>query len=195
MNEENILQDTIEMVKDAQKQEKFSLTEVIKGRGYPSKEVTVYTDAEAAFQLVELEDQMNNLKNDKEKYAELEKEAEKIASRVQESALTFTMRGVSQSVVEEITAEANKIYGKPSEETDDAWFRFYATSLVAKNTVKVVNAKGEVDDSDFSYEHMLEVRNNLPADAWSVLVATMQKLTLASGYFKGLTDAGFLPKS
>lgn len=195
MSEENILQETIDMVKDAQKQEKFSLTEVIKGRGYPTKEVTVYTDAQGAFELVELEEQMNAIKNDNEKYSELEKKAEEVAKRVQGSALIFTMRGVSQDVVETVTSEANRVYGKPNEETDDDWFKFYATSLVARNVVKVTNAKGEVDDSDFTYEHMLEVRNNLPADAWSVLVATMQKLTLASGYFKGLTDSGFLPKS
>jgi len=199
MSEENILQETIEMVKDAQKQEKFSLTEAIKGRGYPSKEVTIYTDAEAAFELVELEDQMKNLGVDQnDKYSELEEKAQELSERVRNSKLVFTMRGVGQGVVEQITADANKTYGKPTgdgEGAGDDWFRFYATSLVAENVVKVVDAEGKIDDHKFTYEDMLEVRNNIPSDAWSILVATMQKLTLASGYFKGLTDAGFLPKS
>jgi len=195
MSEENILQETLDMVKDAQKQEKFSLTEVIKGRGYPTKEVTVYTDAQGAFELVELEDRMLQITEASDEYKELEEKAQELAERVQDSALVFTMRGVSQDVVERITEQANKIYGKPGEASDDDWYKFYATSLVAQNVVKVKNAKGEVDDTEFTYEHMLEIRNNLPGDAWSILVATMQKLTLASGYFKGLTDAGFLPKS
>jgi len=199
MSEEKILEETIEMVKEAQKQEKFSLTDVIKGRGYPTKEVTIYTDAAGAFELVELEEQMKKIgASDQAKYDELEAKAQELAESVQKSKLTFTMRGVGQGIVEQVVEEANKTYGTPNGEEDsngDDWFKFYATSLVAENVVKVTDASGKVDDSKFSYEEMLEVRNNIPADAWSVLVATMQKLTLASGYFKGLTDAGFLPKS
>lgn len=198
MSEEKILEETIQLVKDAQKSNVFSLSDAIKGRAFPQKEVTVYTDSAAAFELVQLEDQMNRIgPSDAKKYKELEDEAEALANRVKNSALIFSMRGVGQGVVEQITSIADVTYkgGDPQSEATDEWFRFYVTSLVAKNIYKVTDSEGNVDASEFSYENILEVRNNLPADSWGLLVATMQQLTLASGFFKGLTDAGFLPKS
>jgi len=195
MSEENITEETLEMVKEAQKPSTFNLAEVIKGRGYPSKDVTVYTDAEAAFELVEIEDQMNELTEVDE---ELQAKADELAERVQKSKLTFHMRGVGQGEVERISDKADQLYKKPDLKEEDYssdWFKYYITSLVASNIVRVTDADGNVDESHFEYEDMLTVRNNLPGDSWGLLVTTMQKLTLASGYFKGLTDAGFLPKS
>lgn len=198
MSEEKIIEETIEMVKDAQKPGVFNLADAIKGRAFPEKEVTVYTDSGAAFELVQLEDEMNRIgSSDPKKYEELEAKAEELAKRVQKSALLFTMRGVGQGVVEQVTQVADATYkaGNNQAEATDEWFRFYVTSLVAKNLVKVTDSEGNVDQREFNYEDILEVRNSLPAESWSLLVATMQQLTLASGFFKGLTDAGFLPKS
>lgn len=195
MSEENITEETLEMVKEAQKPSTFNLAEVIKGRGYPSKDVTVYTDAEAAFELIEIEDQMNQLT---EVDKELEAKAEELAERVQKSQLVFHMRGVGQGEVERINDKADQLYKKPDLKEEDYssdWFKYYITALVASNIVRVTDADGNVDESHFEYDDLVEVRNNLPADSWGLLVSTMQKLTLASGYFKGLTDAGFLPKS
>lgn len=198
MSEEKLTEETLEMVKEAQKQSTFNLAEVIKGRGYPSKDVTVYTDAEAAFELIEIEDQMIEMTEADDEYKKLEARAEELAERVQKSKLTFHMRGIGQGEVERITEKADQLYKKPKTEDEEYgsdWFKFYVTSLVASNVVKVTDADGNVDESHFEYEDMLTVRNNLPGDSWGLLVSTMQKLTLATGYFKGLTDAGFLPKS
>ena len=198
MSEEKIIAETIEMVKEAQKPGVFNLADAIKGRAFPQKDVTVYTDSASAFELVQLEDEMMRIgSSDQKNYDELEKQAQELAAKVQESALVFTMRGVGQGVVEQITQVADATYkgGNNQSEMTDEWFRLYVTSLVAKNVLKVTDSAGNVDDREFTYEDMLEVRNGLPADSWGILVATMQQLTLASGFFKGLTDAGFLPKS
>jgi len=198
MSEEKLTEETLKMVKEAQSKSTFNLAEVIKERGYPSKEITIYTDAEAAFDLVEIEDKMNQMTESGDEYAELEKQANELAEAVQKSQLTFVMRGVGQGVVERIVEKADKLYKKPDANEDEYatdWFKYYITSLVASNVVKVIDADGNVDESHFEYEEMLEIRNNLPSDSWGLLVSTMQKLTLATGYFKGLTDAGFLPKS
>ena len=198
MSEQKLTEETLNMVKEAQEKSTFNLAEVIKGRGYPTKEVTIYTDAEAAFDLVELENKMNEIKEDTEEYAELEKKANELAEAVRASKLIFVMRGVGQGEVERIVEKADKLYKKPDSDEDEYatdWFKYYITSLVASNLVKVIDPDGNVDESHFEYEEMIEIRNNLPSDSWGLLVSTMQKLTLATGYFKGLTDAGFLPKS
>jgi len=195
---ENAVNEAVELVKEAQKPSAFNLADVIKERGYPTKEVTIYTDAESAFTLVDLEDKMNAMTEDSDEYKKLEAEAEKLAEVVSGSKLTFLMRGVGQGVVEVITDKADRMFKKPNAAEEDYaadWFKFYVTSLVAANIVKVTNADGSVDEKHYEYEEMVEIRNHLPADSWGLLVDTMQKLTLATGYFKGLTDAGFLPKS
>jgi hypothetical protein len=189
--------ETLELVKEAQKQGTFNLSEVIKGRGYPSKDVTIYTDVDSAFQLIQLEERMKQVAlTDLELHSELEKQAEALAEIVQKSKLVFHMRGVNQGIVELVSNEADKLY--PEDETGeraDNWYKFYTVSLVAHNLVKVTNADGLVDERVFTYDDILEIRNNIPVDSWQMIVSTMQQLTLAGGYFKGLTDAGFLPKS
>jgi len=198
MENEQLLEETIEMVKEARKPGNFNLIDTIKGRAYPEREVSVYTNADAAFKLVELDEEMSKVADkDLERYNALEAQAQKIAEELQKSKLTFLMRGVGQGVIEEITDRANVLYKKPEDDDHDSegWFRFYVTALIAANIVRVTDAEGNVHEKQLNIDEMMEIRNNLPADAWSVLINTMQKLTLASGYFKGLTDAGFLPKS
>lgn len=193
MSEQEIVNETLELVKEAQKQGTFNLAAVIKGRGYPSKDVTIYTDVDSAFKLIAIEEKLKSLS---EPDADLEAEANGLAQLVQDSKLTFHMRGVSQGVVEEVTNSANSLY--PEDETGqraDDWYKYYTVRLVAENVLKVTDANDNVDEHVFTYEEMLEIRNNIPVDSWQIIVSTMQQLTLAGGYFKGLTDAGFLPKS
>jgi len=196
MSEEMIVNETLSLVKDAQSQGTFNLADVIKGRGYPTKEVSVYTDVDAAFKLYELEKQLENATNDVYLYKLLDDEAQALAKVVQASKLTFTMRGISQAEVERITAITDELAGELNEDSNpEEWSKQQACGLVAANIIRVTDADGKVDEHLFTREEVVELRGLLPSDAWSVLVATMQKLTLATGFFDGLTDAGFLPKS
>jgi hypothetical protein len=61
--------------------------------------------------------------------------------------------------------------------------------------VRIENADGEIDEKVFESEDIAELRKHLPREVFDLLIAKMQQLTLAGAYFKGLTDAGFLPKS
>lgn len=187
--------ETLELVKEAQKQGTFNLSEVIKGRGYPHKSVTIYTDAEAAFNLIELEAKMLRADLDSEEYKQLETQATALATAVKDSRLVFHMRGVGQLVVEEAENEANKAHPPIDGERSDDWYKYYMAHLVASNIVKVEDASGNVDERIFTASDIEEFRNFLPIDSWAMLMATMQQLTLATGYFKGLTNADFLPKS
>lgn len=191
------VQETIALVKEAHSKKVFNLSEVIKGRGYPSKDATIYLDADSAFRLSEIDDELNNYVED-DLREKLEAEAQQLAEKIKESALTFTMRGVSQKIVEDIMKKANEKF--PNREDDNSedgqlWLRYYISSLIASNLIRVTSADGGVDEHIFTPEEMMEIRETLTQDSWNVLVETMQRLTLASGYFDQLTDAGFLPKS
>jgi hypothetical protein len=196
---ENIDQATeaLELVKESQSKKVFSLVDAIKGRAYPSREVTIYLDGEAAHALYVLDEQMKTT-SDVEAYEKLEAEAKELASKIKSTAVTFSMRGVNQKAVELVLEQANKMHNvaKDSNPTETpGWMRDYITILVGLNIVSVCDSEGNVDESVFDYEKTEELRLNLPLTEWNKLVETMQILTLAGGYFDELTDAGFLPKS
>jgi hypothetical protein len=191
------VQETIALVKEAHSKGVFNLSEVIKGRGYPSKDATIYLDADAAFRLSEIDDELNNYL-DEDLREKLEVEATELAEKVKSSALIFTMRGVSQKIVEDIIKKSTEKYpNRDDDQSEDAqlWVRHYIASLIASNLIRVTTADGSVDEHVFTPEEMLELRETVAQDSWNVLVETMQRLTLASGYFDQLTDAGFLPRS
>lgn len=188
----------LKIVETSQSQGVFNLSEVVKGRGYPTKEATIYLDAETAFELAELNELMSEY-IDEDVLAENEAKAAELAEKVKKSAVTFIMRGVSQKIVEDVVKKTNEKYPPQAgrrEATDDPdWVKYYIAALVARNIVRAIDADGNVDEHVFTTEEMLEMRELVAADSWNVLVENMQKLTLASGYFEQLTDAGFLPRS
>lgn len=188
--------EAMELVEEAQSKKVFNLSDAIKGRAYPQKDVTIYLDDETALKLVELNDEMSYT-TDPVELKKLEAKAAKLNESIKSSAVTFKMRGVSQDAIELVLKQMNekyKVKGSAGTENPD-WMRDYITSLVALNIVSVMDASGLEDTSSFDFEKAEEIRKNVPAVEWGKLVEMMQKLTLAGGYFEQLTDAGFLQKS
>jgi hypothetical protein len=201
MDESNkeMIEQTLELVQDAQKKGTFDITAFAKDRAYPQDAVVAYLDVNSAYILTALNEKLSTVVQGEE-YEKLEAEANDLAKKILESKVVFHLRGVNQEIIERVTIEASKAYPLAkssfgqSEESED-WIRFWTTALVAENLVKIVNADGAEDERKFSQEEVLELRKYLPKEVWELIVEKMQQLTLASSYFKGLTDAGFLPKS
>lgn len=194
MSEETI----VNLAQEAQKRGKFNLADAIKNRAYPEKSVDIYLDSGAAFELAELNKELQELVNagKMEEYDELRAKADLLVQRIESSKLTFHMRGVGQADVERITQEADKLYPRVEDDPENPeWIKYYLAALIASNIVKVANADGEEDSKPFTVEEVLEIRGAIPIDSWEILIETMQKLTLAGAYFDQITDAGFLPKS
>jgi hypothetical protein len=185
----------INLVEEAQKRGKFSLAEAIKGRAFPEKSVDVYIDGGSAYELAEITEQLKATDPAAPEYEALNVKAEELAARILDSKLTFHMRGVGQGVVERITKEANEKFPPENEQDNPGWVKHYLCGLIAENIVKVTDKDGNEDDSKFTVEDIIELRDVVPVDSWEVLIDTMQRLTLASSYFDVATDAGFLPKS
>lgn len=192
MSEETIdVKEVLDLVEEAQKPGSFNLGEFVKGRGYPQDTVEVYVDVESAYELSKLNDTLVQT-TDEAELATLEAKAKELSDKIMASKLTFKMRGVDQKQVERIEETSRKKF--PNEE-DSAWVIDYMCELVASNIVSVEDANGNIDEKVFTGTDVEELRGYLSSEAWEKLMSTMQKLTLATGYFKGLTDAGFLQKS
>ena len=192
-------EEILELVKEAQAPGKFDITAFAKGRAYPEDSVVAFLDVQAAYDLSKVNEKMQ-LATSPEELAELEKKAEPLVQRVKDSKVTFYMRGVNQAVVDKVTQECDKNHPQ----TKDAfgmqtqsheWLVDWTAGLVAYNLVKIENANGDIDEREFTLEDVHELRLHLPKDVWEILINTMQKLSLATAYFDGMTDAGFLPKS
>jgi hypothetical protein len=191
------VQEALKLVEDAQSNKVFNLADAIKGRAYPKKDITIYLDDDAALQLIEINALIND-SIDEEEIKQLDIRAQELSERIKDSALVFSMRGVSQATIERVLADCNTLHNIA--DSDDAlnnvnWFKDYITLLVAENIEYVTDGHGNVDDTKFDADKTREVRENLPSGEWAKLVDAMQKLTLAGGYFEQLTDAGFLQKS
>lgn len=200
MTNENINpEEVLQLVEKAQAKGTFNITEFAKGRAYPEDSVTAFLDVQAAYDLSKLNEQMRVL-TDPEELEPLEKTAQELAQRVSDSKVVFFMRGVNQATIEKATLECEKKYPPKTNalgqvEPNIEWVNEWTAMLVASNLVKTENAVGEVDERQFSTSDVVELRHHLPKEVWEMLVDKMQKLTLATAYFEGLTDAGFLQKS
>lgn len=186
-------EEVVSLVADAQKKNVFNLADAIKGRSAPEKVITVYTDMQSALDLKEVNEKMSDFKYimDESLYAGLEAEAKSLTEKLSKSKLTFYMRGIDQEATEKVTD-----FG--GDRIADGTLEFakeYTCALVAANIVKVEDADGNVDERKFTLEDGKALYKNLPVEAWMTLVNTMEQLTLATGIFRGITDAGFLPKS
>ncbi len=195
MSEEQVdFKEVISLAEEAQKRGKFNLADAIKGRSYPEKTVTIFTDAKAAFELKEINDVLSDFSIDTpyEEVEKLEQQARELAKVVSDSKLIFKMRGVSQEKVQELTSQLD-----PEDEniSSHEYTRNFTATLVASNIVSVENAAGDIDEREFTMEDGVTLYQQLPGEAWATLVQSMEQLTLATGIFKGITDAGFLQKS
>lgn len=186
-------EEVISLVADAQKKNVFNLADAIKGRSAPEKVITIYTDVQSALDLKEVNEKMNDFKYimDEALYADLEKQAKQLTDNLSKSRLIFHMRGIDQEATERVTDLGGD---RVADGTLD-FAKEYTCALVAANIVKVEDADGNVDERKFTVEDGKALYKNLPVEAWMTLVNTMEQLTLATGIFKGITDAGFLPKS
>jgi hypothetical protein len=201
MSEEIKTEEVLDLVDKAQKKGTFDIAKFAKGIAYPEDTVTAYLDIESAYKLNTINDEMAGLKlADPAEYEKLEAQTKELSEKILASKVVFHMRGVNQEVIESITEKADKKFPKKLDpmgqvmENED-WLKEWTCGLIASNLVQIENAEGEIDEKHYETEDVLELRKHLPREIFDLLIAKMQQLTLAGAYFKGLTDAGFLPKS
>lgn len=198
MTEQHSTEEVLKLVEKAQAKGVFDITEFAKGRAYPEDSVTAYLDVQSAYELNKLNEQMRSATA--EELTKLEKQAQELADKVVQSKVVFHMRGVNQAQIEKITISCDEKYPTKTDAfgqtiNSPEWIREWTAALIASNLLKIENANGEMDEREFTTDDVITLRHHLPKEVWDLLVEKMQQLTLAGAYFKGLTDAGFLPKS
>lgn len=186
----------------------FDLDEFVQGRGYPTDTVTVFTNADAAYEHAQIQERLTTLaqerdthdkrsKDYKERQAEfesLETRAEELKEKVKNSAITFHLRGIAPGHINKIIKDVN------AEAADQKWVGNEAESqatyrIMAAHVVKAVRSDGKVDSRLFTPERAENLDFLLPESEWTKLDHKIRELSFRSTYFDSAVDAGFLQKS
>lgn len=182
----------------------FSVLDAIKGRSYPTDEVTVYYDTAALYRLKGLENQRlalgiaaNNAPEGDEvdkfdaKIAELDPTIEAVRAEVEASALTFEMRGFAPAVRDSLVDEARaKFKVSVIEDESDANNWLYARAI-AESIIRAKSADGSVDEHHWSVDEVEEMRHFLVPEEFAKVLGTTLLLSYTAFEFDAATSPDF----
>lgn len=182
----------MDTVETAQSKGTFDLLSFVKDTAYPTKDVVVYQDAEAADKYVVLVEQ--RLEFDKNKNTvesdKLTEEIDKLGKRIADSAITFKLRGLPPTI-------ANEIVSKNKFEDDDASEDAVAArvrsdnELIARTIIAVTNASGESDSRVLHGDDIAVLRGYLKEGEFKKIVQGVINVNFNAAVFDRATDAGF----
>lgn len=198
----------IELANEAKKPGTFSIMNAVKDRAFPSQEVNVYLDEQAAYLASEANEKLKRIDPADKEYAAAEKELNELIEKLEDSKYVFTLKGIAESKRAQLLKLASDKYpieyredknvytGEvkreeiPSDERDNLF-----TSLVwAEHITKIVAPTGEVQEH-LSAEECNELRGVLPIASSALINQTIEKLRAASAVFMMTVDEDFLAKS
>lgn len=196
MTENNVVENATRAAEGLLEKGTFSLLDTVKDRTYPEKDVTIYTDMKSTHLRKVLEDEANGLGNsdaDQARMAVLEEEIQGLEEAIRNSGLTFSLRGLSPSVVE----NAELTIRQELKDADEAAFNQRVSDLLmALHILKVTRVQdGAVDDHTFTADDIAGLRAAVPFEAWKTIREAMDELTFAAAYFDASVSADFLSKS
>ena len=222
-----------ELVEEMQSEKKFDLGAVLtKTVEYPEDEVTVYLNGADAYKAVKIAEQIAELNAQKEQIlesgmeslagestTEIEEQAEELLKEMDallehanQSALTFTLRGVAPAIYRLLDKEGRRKFPTSSVRDDldpnakmeaqnevvferNSWINI---EMVRASIVKVTDAEGaEADLSHFDHDAVVNLYESLLDTEWAKLKTTMDELTFANALFDNtvIQDADFLRPS
>lgn len=211
-------------VEELKSEESFDLSAALKGTSYPTDDVSIFTDGEAAHEynmvLNEIAElgfegakhsaaENGSIADSPEKEAidkqieELEARSAELLKRLAASRLTFTIRGAATKqwklIIKQWKRKGAKLESDvvETEEERQQWVSDKIDEdLLAKTIVKVVNAKGQVSKGAVSLEFATELHDTILESEWAKLQEVVSNMTFANNLFQQAiaSDADFLSK-
>lgn len=161
----------------------FSVLDTVKGRSYPTDEVTIYTDVESLYKVLKLENKVND-ETDDDVINEVDKEISTLREKIEESALTFHLRGFSYGVWDSIDKETTAKFGEDADFSKGEAASWRSAKFISESIIKVVNAEGQEDPNRWSPEDVLNLQAHIPVNEYSKISARANLLSLSSLEFE-----------
>lgn len=207
-----------EIVAETKKPGKFNIVDVLKDRAYPTVDVTVYLDEEAAYLASEMDvkvkaaiSELETLGENselEEKLDKLQEQRDVLLSRLSESAYVFTVTGIPEGKRDDIikecdskyppkyTEEKNPFTGEVTKtEVENSERSDYIVDLIWQAHIKKITAPdGDVQDS-VTLQDVTEIRRALPIASSGAISNSIEKIRTATALFMLTVDEDFLAKS
>lgn len=185
--------ETIDPIKVAQSQDEFDVLSFVSGTAYPTASVQLYTDVAAVKELLKynqerLDAEVKNATAEGDVSIDikpLDERVEKLTQRVQETAITFNLRGMPPGIVEEI-------YPASDEDVSDEEEQNRTNKLIAHTIQSVVSATGAMDSRVWDVDAVTTLRKNIQGGEFVKLVKAVTSVNFNALVFDKATDAGFL---
>lgn len=184
----------------------FSFIERLTGRNYPTSDVVMYMDEQAAFDrlvlMAELEDETITV----ECRVEIEKRIEELEDQLRASKYVITLQAFPPEQYDALLAELDAQYPPEfdehtnvfsgekvkTEKDNPARTRLLFAMLWAKSIKKITAPDGSVDETVLDNGTAGHIRENFPIAARRDIDIRIQDLRLASAWMDGIQDEGFL---
>lgn len=196
------MSDPREIAEEQSKPGKFSLLERLRGRNMPTEKMVIYLDEAGAWDRIRLAERMAE-ETDGDVLSKLEDEYEALTAQVKASAVTLTLRGMTNDEYDDIVAQAKKTY--PVKYEKDINILTGENSIIeVPNEARenLINdlflgatiVKAEFDgatDEDIDAEWYHEFKGLAPLDALRRVAETAYRMRMASQWMDEIQNADF----
>jgi len=200
------LEEVQEIVDAAKAPGTFNIVNLLRERAYPQDSVTVYIDESAAYAGGEI-DKRIAVTTDEEELKKLNEERETIIKKMNDSAITFHLVGISESRRNDILKQAKKKYPieyvkdvnpltgetvreeKESPERDELF-----TDLLWQASIsRIEDSNGNIQES-LGYSEVRDMRSMFPLASTAKVTEAIEKIRVATAVFMMEVNEDFLPK-
>jgi hypothetical protein len=210
MSEETIPEtmpdDIMEPVEKAKAKGTFNIVNVLRDRGYPEVNVVVYIDETTAYSASVIKQNIS-VAAEGEDVSALQDEHDALVEKLRESAITFYLKGISESARDSMLKQAKKKYPvefnkdmnpitgewvkdeKESQERDE----LFTDLLWHGSIVKIEDAEGNVQEN-LGYTDVRDMRSMLPLAAGAKVTDAINKLRVSTAVFMHEVGEDFLAK-
>jgi len=213
--------DIIELTEQAKAPGRFSIVEALKDKAFPSDEINIFIDEDAAFMAAEVEEKIKKLANtmdstvDSAELAELTKRHEELIENLDktikemgDTRYVFHIQGISEGQREDLYDRAlekfpmqhevdrNPLTGEVErrEKENPKRDRLFTNLIWQAHIKKIVAPDGSVQEG-ITVEEAIELRRALPLASIGKVTESIEKLRTATALFMLSADENFLAKS
>jgi len=212
----------IESVEKAKKPGTFKIMDVLQERAFPTEEVEVYLDEEAAYLASQIDDQLKEMQKKIDKSSDASKELKELNAKYEEivakkdalveeiggSRFVFHLTGISEGKREDLYELCLKKYpmkyetdrnpftgqGEKKEINDPDRDKYFTNLVWQAHIAKIVDPSGDIQEG-ITYDEAVELRRSLPLSATTYINNAIEKLRTATAVFLMSVNEDFLAKS
>lgn len=160
----------------------FNFMSFVAGTNYPTDTVTIYQNADAAFQIEKLESQLARTV-DSAIVAELENKIAELSLQFKKSRAVITMRGIPYKIEKAFTREADEKFGKEPSDEKSTWI---SNSFVAAHIISVEDYNGNKDTTEWTADLIDELFSVLTLEGSNRIKRKSEELTIRTNLFENV---------